>query len=866
MKKMKKNTISIAIILFLMFAMTTSLVAIPATTAQDATRATYSYIGATPNPIGVGQETLLHVGITQQLSIVGMGWEGLSVTITRPDGTTETLRDITTDATGGTGRIYVPTMEGNYTLQTHFPEQVTETGKTTPGTPMGTRMLASTSEPLTLIVQAEPLPTWPTIPLPTEYWTRPIDAQLYEWHAISGNWVQAPPNLYAPYNDDAPETAHILWAKQLAVGGLAGGLMGRDNLPHSFECGDAYQPKFGGIFGAGDPVIIGGVLYYNRYETRGQPYAGDVDVCAVDLRTGKELWCKPLIGRTGTSTGATVAAANRVIDEVSEQFPDGIGRRLIFGQVFYWDSYNYHGVYGLLWTVTGTTWMAFDVHTGRWIYTITNVPSGTTIRGVNGELLVYQANIAQGTMALWNSSNLVSLEGNWNPHGNIYNASGVTAAGALAAGPARAWEWNITIPTGLQGSIREVKLGNKVVGQSITLDSVTTWAFSLQPGQEGRLLYNEAWQAPTEWAAGNLTIGAGPINTDAGVATVISKEQRQRYSFSTETGKYLWVTEPENYLGMWDTYGRTGVIAYDKLFTAGMGGIIYCYDIKTGERLWTYEAEDPLNEILWSQNWPQRAVIITDGKIYLAHDEHSPIDPKPRGAPFICLDVETGDLIWRADGLFRSTEWGGKALIGDSIIATMDTYDQRIYAIGKGPSATIVTAPDTGVPLGTSVLVSGTVTDVSPGTEDYALRARFPNGVPAVADESMSEWMLHVYKQFPTPADVIGVEVVVSVLDPNNNYYEVGTTTANSNGFFSVNFEPEVPGKYSIVATFEGSRAYYGSFAETAVFVEEAPPPPKGPTPPPASTADLYLVPGIISIIVAIAVVGAVIVLMLRKH
>ena len=36
--------------------------------------------------------------------------------------------------------------------------------------------------------------------------------------------------------------------------------------------------------------------------------------------------------------------------------------------------------------------------------------------------------------------------------------------------------------------------------------------------------------------------------------------------------------------------------------------------------------------------------------------------------------------------MFRDTRWGGNGIIGDSIIATMDTYDQRVYAIGKGPS------------------------------------------------------------------------------------------------------------------------------------------------------------------------------------
>jgi hypothetical protein len=142
---------------------------------------------------------------------------------------------------------------------------------------------------------------------------------------------------------------------------------------------------------------------------------------------------------------------------------------------------------------------------------------------------------------------------------------------------------------------------------------------------------------------------------------------------------------------------------------------------------------------------------------------------------------------------------------------------------------------------GNSVLVEGMVADISPGTKDSALAMRFPNGVPAVADESMSEWMHYVYMQFPRPTDVTGVEVVVSVLDPNNNYYEVGRTTADADGTFGVTFEPEVPGTYKIIATFEGSGAYYGSHANTYVSVEEAPATAE-PTPPPESLADVYFV------------------------
>ncbi|MBT0160337.1 hypothetical protein G4O51_10175 [Candidatus Bathyarchaeota archaeon A05DMB-2] len=112
-----KTTAAIAMLLILTFAI--SLVTLPTANAQS-TMKTYAFIGAIPNPVGVGQEVLLHVGITLALQDVSMGWEGLSVTIEKPDGTTETLSDIRTDSTGGTGRTFVPNIPGNYTLQTHF--------------------------------------------------------------------------------------------------------------------------------------------------------------------------------------------------------------------------------------------------------------------------------------------------------------------------------------------------------------------------------------------------------------------------------------------------------------------------------------------------------------------------------------------------------------------------------------------------------------------------------------------------------------------------------------------------------------------------------------------------------------------------
>jgi hypothetical protein len=269
---------------------------------------------------------------------------------------------------------------------------------------------------------------------------------------------------------------------------------------------------------------------------------------------------------------------------------------------------------------------------------------------------------------------------------------------------------------------------------------------------------------------------------------------------------------------------------------------------------------------MFSSNWWLGITFITDGKLYVGSGEHSPNQPLPRGAPFLCLNATTGEVIWRANGLFRQTGWGGLAIIGDSIMATMDTYDQRVYAVGKGPSATTVAASPKVSVNGDSVLVEGRVTDVSPGTKSDALTARFPNGVPAVADDVMSDWMLYVYKQFPCPSNVKGVEVVVEVLDPNNNYYEVGKATSDGTGFYKLTFTPQVPGEYTIVARFAGSKAFYGSYAETAINVEPEPTATPAPTPTPAPMTDTYVLGIGAGAIVAIVVVGLLLYLLLRKR
>ena len=225
-----------------------------------------------------------------------------------------------------------------------------------------------------------------------------------------------------------------------------------------------------------------------------------------------------------------------------------------------------------------------------------------------------------------------------------------------------------------------------------------------------------------------------------------------------------------------------------------------------------------------------------------------------------CFNATTGDRIWDLNG-----GWSGAAF-SDGYMAALNYYDGLVYGIGKGPSAVTVAASPKISVQGSSVMLEGMVTDESAGTRNNRIAPRFPNGVPAVSDESMTAWMEYVYMQKPKPADATGVEVVISVLDPNNNYYEVGRTTSDANGFYRMTFEPLVPGEYTVYASFEGSGSYWPSQALTAINVEETPAATVEPTPPPASAADLYFLPVSIGLFVAIIIVGAVLILMLRKR
>ena len=133
-------------------------------------------------------------------------------------------------------------------------------------------------------------------------------------------------------------------------------------------------------------------------------------------------------------------------------------------------------------------------------------------------------------------------------------------------------------------------------------------------------------------------------------------------------------------------------------------------------------------------------------------------------------------------------------------------------------------------------------------------------------DESQQAWMEYIYEQQSRPANATGVPVTVDVIDSNGNYRNIGQTSSDANGMFTLTWTPDIEGTYTVYATFAGSKSYWPSSAETSFSVDAAPPtqsPYPVTTMPPTET---YILGIGIAIIIAIAIATLVIIRSVKKQ
>jgi hypothetical protein len=301
-----------------------------------------------------------------------------------------------------------------------------------------------------------------------------------------------------------------------------------------------------------------------------------------------------------------------------------------------------------------------------------------------------------------------------------------------------------------------------------------------------------------------------PRNIQDGVYTMFDEATARYFGYSLTNGQKLWVTEPLSNDG-WSVFTFITNQAYGMLFSGGFDGHIRAFNITNGQKIWDFRMGPSGIETPFG-NWPTRAGwTIADGKIYLTNDDHTPDAVMWRGSKLYALDAYTGQVLWNVSG------WMRNSAISDGILTAINSYDNQIYTIGKGPSKTTVSAPNTAITLGQAIVISGSVTDQTSGPNSKL------KDTPAIADESMGEWMQYMYMNQPLPKDAKGVPVTVSVIDSNGNYRNIGNATSDLSGNFGLSWKPDISGTYQVIANFAGSNSYGSSSGTTYFNVEEAP-------------------------------------------
>jgi hypothetical protein len=896
MKIAKSKTMAILIAALLTFSMTASMMLTPTASAHTPPLQipTYAYVVAVPNPVGVGQQAHVLMWLNQLMDGAALTnnirFHNYQLTITAPDGknTTQTF-SVVSDPTSNQGYFFTPTVTGKYTLTFNFPGQLYNfPAQMTPVGPNNAYIgdtYEGSSASTTLTVQQAPVGIYPPTPLPTQYWTRPIYGENSNWYTISSNWLGSPWGTNQGYGSEfpgdaiGPQTSHIMWTKPLQSGGVVGGTINTSILGDTYFEGSAYNNRYD------NPIILEGMLYYTEPISFGGATSGPT-VC-VNLQTGQQIWS-------------------------SNSIP-----ALSFGYIYDVQDPNQHGVYPpILFAVTPppfigymplSTWEAFDANTGDPLFNVTNVPSGTSAIGPSGEYLILTLT-NHGTptqpswyLAEWNSSRLWDNE--WSGPSTspsvvppITNGRWTGGTVMTPMGPAyypSLYDWNVSIPwlntQTAAPSLLEAFTGNMVLGMVGTypgppsLFGPGSWSpytyfavnINATSGTVGTLLWHQTYQAP----AGNLTVEWGGADPSVNVFVEQIKETNAFVGYSMTTGEKLWGPTPAEAALDYYNFGYNAggneegtALAYGKLYSGGFSGIIYCYDLKTGNLLWTYgnggEGNSTNSGLPYPGWYPTSIYAIGNGIIYTTTTEHTLETPIYKGALTRAINATTGQQIWTLSAVTGQSGPPGTGAIADGYATFFNGYDNSIYVVGRGSSATTVTASPSVTTYGDNVVIRGTVMDTSAGTQQSEQKADFPNGVPCASDASMSAWMSYVYQQQTEPTSFTGVPVTISVTDSNHNCYDIGTATTDASGMYTLTWTPIITGNYTVTATFAGTLGYWPSNAETSFNVMSAPPTaPPYPTPVTglASTGSLEL--GIAAVIIVIVIIGIVLaILTVRKR
>ena len=812
-------------------------VPLPSGVTPDVIVKTRAGLSFRPNPVGLDQIFLVNMWVSPALHRARYH-QDYKITIEDPSGTQNviTMDSYYADATAWFE--YIASQVGTWRLKFEFPGGYFPAGDyIDPRTgnpvnfPGSCYYEPSSTDWQTLEVQEEIVYSWPEAELPDDYWTRPVPFENREWAAILGdfpwrgpgggsNWPAETNTLwdtrynFLPYVE-APESAHVVWKRLYAISGLIGAGQGYDALTR----------------GSGGPSII----YQGKcYQTLTLP-GGESGLQCYDLRTGEMYW---EISPSPLPSGASFVGIEYT----------GLATPAVPGAV-----YQASASTSLIALATGTL-AKVDPWTGQ--VTEVSITSGRHSYYRNGYVLTVQDLGSSATPTRYRLLNWTTIGSSSNFESRV--VSNIT------------WQFNRGPAPGMGF---DFEAGYAAATSPITppeVGAITAWGVNVVSLTTGDTIWEDTVDVPPFDAMQAYCADHGKIAIVMMDGTV--------KAFDLRTGNLAWVSDTMDY--PWDStgFGSYGMAsAYGMLWRFAYSGI-YAFDWDTGKIVWKYEApafaeyETPYIGENQTTVYPFDGIgWVADGKVYTANTEHTPTAPITRGWGVHCIDAFTGELVWKlmitsggVGGGISGTP-GGIAGIADGymVVSGLDGY---MYVIGKGKSATTVTAPDVAVPKGTAMTIKGTVLDQSPAQL----------GTPCVSKSSMSTQMEYLHIQQPIDGiwhneTIIGVPVSLTAISDYGSYVDIGTVTTDGySGTFGVAWTPTEEGTYKILASFEGDESYGSSSATTWVTVGPAPTsggdiepePEPEPEPTPLISTELAIA---IAVIAAI-VIGIVAFVLLRRR
>ena len=658
-----------------------------------------------------------------------------------------------------------------------------------------------TSETQYLTVQADPVERMPDTPLPTEYWTFPIQGDNYLWSSLSSSWLQSSYDhtsaRFNPYTT-VPKSPHITWSLRNHFGGLEGGTFGTT----AFHTGRSYESK-------NTPSILINNYFYQYGPVGDRVNSPDNELQCIDINTGEVVWSRAM-----TSSGV------------------GVGRISLYGHIYRYDSANQQGLHAYLWYMGGSTWRQYDAFTGYEIMTWVNVTGGSVVTREDGtvNLLAYMLDTNNGWMACWNYTKACIGEGtrdgvfSWQSQ-QQKDQYGIAGAMYRPSNNAlndwsRGIEWNVTVPVeDAFGMVRGASLSwGQVSGANEIAVANSLWNDPVLVPQQKMLLFGYSLD-PTN--PGKIW---GPVEVDAPIRTTraISFESMAYimtdaaklvfYCYDLGSGELKWTSTPRT--APWGSYtDGSPVIAYNRLYSDDFDGL-HCYDMDNGQELWFADRGNSGLETPYGTWITMGSSVVADGKVITRTTEFHNPSTLFRGEKMLCHDAFTGELLWALDGVYESP------IVAQGHIIALNNYDGYFYDISKGPTSLTVEVGPKLQAKGTYVVIEGTVMDESPITKTAEAVGKYPNGVPAIADIFMSDWMDYLYFQKPKPMDAFGVPVFLQAMRVDDGtMVDIGEVYSDINGRYEKMWAPPTEGTWKILASFCGNDGYWGSNAETSLGV-----------------------------------------------